>query len=58
MSNSDACLMFDCAMLVGAGGIERTENELRELLARASCKLTRTAWTNGPYSVIEALPVT
>ena len=48
---------LDIAMLVYAGGCERTEAEYRDLLARAGFRLTRVVPTASPVSVIEAVPV-
>ena len=39
------------------GGIERTEAEYADLLARAGFRLTRVVPTLSPMSVIEAVPV-
>lgn len=41
-------------MLVGPGGLERTADEYRELLAKAGLRLTRVVPTNTAVSVVEA----
>ncbi len=43
--------------LMPLGGIERTEAEYADLLARAGFRLTRVVPTLSPMSVIEAVPV-
>jgi hypothetical protein len=48
---------LDLAMLVYAGGCERTEAEYRDLLAAGGFRLTRIVPTQSPLSVIEAVPV-
>jgi hypothetical protein len=48
---------LDLAMLVYAGGCERTEEQYRDLLAAGGFKLTRIVPTESPLSVIEAVPV-
>jgi hypothetical protein len=48
---------LDLAMLVYAGGCERTEGEYRDLLAAGGFRLTRIVPTQSPLSVIEAVPV-
>ena len=47
----------DIEMLALPGGRERTENEYRDLFARAGFRLTRIVRTQGPQSVIEAAPM-
>ena len=47
--------LLDLEMLCSPGGIERTENEFRELLAAAGLRLTRIVQTKSPFSVIEAV---
>ena len=46
--------MLDIVMLAVPGGQERTEDEYRELLAKAGLRLTRVLPTASPVSVIEA----
>lgn len=46
--------MLDMMMLVGPGGLERTADEYRELLAKAGLRLTRVVPTNTAVSVVEA----
>jgi hypothetical protein len=46
--------MLDIMMLVGPGGRERTEQEYRDLLAKAGFLLTRVVPTESAVSVIEA----
>ena len=46
--------VIDMEMLVSPGGIERTEEEYRELLAGAGLRLTRIVPTQSPFSVVEA----
>jgi hypothetical protein len=48
---------LDIAMLVFAGGCERTEREYRDLLTAAGFELTKITPTRSPASVIEAVPV-
>ena len=48
---------LDLAMLVYAGGCERTEVQYRDLLAAGGFRLTRIVATQSPLSVIEAVPV-
>ena len=48
--------MLDMMMLVGPGGQERSEEEYRDLLAKAGFKLTRVVPTASPVSVVEAIP--
>jgi hypothetical protein len=49
--------MFDILMLVyTTGGVERTEEEYRELLHRGGFRLTQVVPTQAPVSVIEAIP--
>jgi hypothetical protein len=43
-------------MLVFTGGMERTEKEYADLLARAEFRLTHVIPTASPVSVIEAVP--
>lgn len=45
----------DLEMLVSPGGVERTEEEYRELLTQAGLKLTRVIPTKSPLSIIEAV---
>ena len=47
--------MLDIVMLTIPGGRERTEEEYRELLAKAGLRLTRVVPTMSPVSVIEAV---
>jgi O-methyltransferase domain/IclR helix-turn-helix domain len=49
--------MQDMMMLVISGGMERTEEEYAELLARAGFRLDRVIPTRSPVSVLEARPV-
>jgi hypothetical protein len=46
--------LLDIVMLAIPGGRERTEDEYRELLARAGLRLTRVIPTMSPVSIIEA----
>jgi hypothetical protein len=46
--------VLDMMMLVGPGGRERTEEEYRELLAKAGFRLTRVVPTESAVSIIEA----
>ena len=49
--------IFDMYMLVlGGGGMERTEAQYRELLHRGGFRLTRVVPTESAVSVIEAVP--
>jgi ubiquinone/menaquinone biosynthesis C-methylase UbiE len=47
--------LMDIEMLVAPGGKERTEEEYKELFAKAGLRLTRIVKTESPYSVIEAV---
>ena len=47
--------ILDLEMLTSPGGIERTEEEFRELFARAGFRLSRIVPTRSPFSVIEAV---
>lgn len=47
--------LLDLEMLVSPGGMERTAEEYRELLAAAGLKLNRIIPTKTPFSIIEAL---
>ena len=47
--------LMDIEMLVSPGGKERTEEEYKELFAKAGLRLTRIVKTQSPYSVIEAV---
>lgn len=47
--------LMDLEMLVSPGGVERTAQEYRELLAQAGFRLTRIIPTASPYSIIEAV---
>jgi hypothetical protein len=44
-------------MLVITGGLERTEDEFRQLLDASGFKLTRFVPTQTPFSVVESVPV-
>ena len=46
--------IIDLEMLVMPGGKERTEQEFRDLFARAGFTLTRIVPTGSPLSVVEA----
>ncbi|HEU4533086.1 MAG TPA: methyltransferase [Polyangiaceae bacterium] len=48
--------LSDVEMLVLAGGIERRDDEWRDLLAKGGFTPTRTIATRGPVSIIEATP--
>jgi hypothetical protein len=47
--------MLDLMMLVGPGGMERTEKGYGELLAKAGLELTRVVPTASPVSVVESV---
>jgi hypothetical protein len=49
--------LIDLNMMVMTGGIERTEAQYGQLLARAGFRLERVVATRSPFSVIEASPV-
>ena len=49
--------LSDLNMLVMPGGMERTEQEYRELLGSAGFKLLRSVPTRGPYFILESAPV-
>lgn len=44
----------DLEMLVSPGGVERTEQEYRELLGQAGFELRRIIPTQSPFSIVEA----
>jgi hypothetical protein len=48
--------ILDLEMMVICDGKERTEAEYRELLAGAGFRLTRIVPTEGPHSLVEAVP--
>jgi hypothetical protein len=48
--------MLDMVMLSLPGGMERSEDEYRELLEEAGFRLTQVIPTQTPASVIEAVP--
>jgi O-methyltransferase domain/Dimerisation domain len=47
--------VLDIEMLTSPGGVERTEEEYRELLDRAGLRLARVVPTESPYSIVEAV---
>lgn len=47
--------VMDLEMLVSPGGLERTMEEYRELLAASGLKLTRIVPTRTPFSIIEGV---
>jgi hypothetical protein len=47
--------LLDLEMLTSPGGMERTAEEYRELLASAGFELTRIVPTKSPFSIIEAV---
>jgi hypothetical protein len=49
--------MPDINMLVSLGGRERTEAEMRDMLAQAGFRLTQVIPTSAGKSVIEAVPL-
>lgn len=49
--------IMDIEMLVIPGGVERTENEFRELFARANFNLKQIIPTGLPHSILEGIPV-
>jgi DNA-binding HxlR family transcriptional regulator len=51
-----ANFLNDMNMFVNPGGRERTEDEYRDLLARAGLQLTRITRTPSPAAVMEATP--
>ncbi len=53
-SQPDFAKIIDLEMLLLPGGRERTEQEFRDLFARAGFELTRIVPTKSPLSVIEA----
>jgi hypothetical protein len=48
--------MFDIAMMVLFGGLERTQREFADLLRSASFHLAATIPTTGPTVILEAIP--
>ncbi len=55
-SRPDFSHLMDLNMLVMTGGLERTESEYRDLLARAGFRQERVIPTASPFSLIEARP--
>lgn len=55
-SEPDFAKLIDLEMLLMPGGRERTEEEFRQLFARAGFTLTRVIPTESPLSVLEARP--
>lgn len=51
----DFSKIMDLEMLVSPGGVERTAEEYRRLLAKAGFRLTRIVPTASPYSIVEAV---
>lgn len=51
----DFSKIMDLEMLVTPGGVERTAEEYRRLLAQAGFRLTRIIPTASPYSIVEAV---
>jgi hypothetical protein len=49
---------YDALMLVGPGGLERTESQFRSLFWRAGFQLAKITPTSSMVSVIEAAPTT
>jgi hypothetical protein len=49
--------LSDLNMLVGPGGMERTREEYADLLGGAGFRLLGAASTGGPFSVLEAAPL-
>lgn len=47
---------FDLAMLVMAGGQERTQDEYTELLTEAGFRVERVIGTDSSLSIVEAVP--
>ena len=47
--------LLDLEMLTSPGGLERTAQEYRELLAAAGFRLTRIIQTSSPFSIIEGV---
>lgn len=56
-TSNDMSTLMDLNMLVMTGGRERTEPELRDLLARSGFAFKRVVPTQGLVSVVEALAV-
>jgi hypothetical protein len=48
--------LYDVVMLVNTGGKERTVEEYRQLLARASFRINEVVRTSSDFNIIEALP--
>ena len=47
--------ILDLEMLATPGGVERTEQEYRDLYAAAGFRLTRIVPTRSPFSIIEGV---
>ena len=45
--------LIDLNMMVMTGGVERTEVEYRDLLAKSGFRMKRVAGTRSPFSVID-----
>jgi ubiquinone/menaquinone biosynthesis C-methylase UbiE len=48
--------LIDLNMMVMTGGVERTEVEYRDLLAKSGFRLNRVTATRSPFSVLEVTP--
>jgi O-methyltransferase domain/Dimerisation domain len=48
---------IDLNMLVMTGGLERTEEEFRQLLEASGLRLTRVVPTQTPFSIVESVPL-
>jgi hypothetical protein len=57
LNEPDRGRLMDLMMLMGPGGLERTEDDYRRLLAAAGFQLARVVPTAGPLSLIEGIPV-
>jgi SAM-dependent methyltransferase len=56
MNEPHISLLIDLDMMVMTGGVERTEVEYRDLLAKSGFRLNRVTATRSPFSVLEATP--
>lgn len=52
-----AALVLDIEMLVGTGGLERTQLEYSELFAAVGLRLERIIRTHTPIALLEAVPI-
>jgi hypothetical protein len=54
-NGADLGKLMDISMMTLTGGVERTGEEFRKLLARARLRTTRVISTTSPLSIVEAV---